>query len=364
MTTITNAIDIDGHVYETEEMWDQYVEAGFHDRRPIFVKDHWGKLRWMIDGNVMSRGRGSWNPDSFPVAGCKRPGGYDPVQRLPDMDLEGIDVSVLYPSLGLAFAGLHDAPFAAALCRAMNNWLADYCSEDPRRIRGVATLPLQDLPVAEEELKRCVETLGFRTLLVQTNVHLRNVDDHAYDRLYHYCQDSGISVGFHPGFGAGSAGAGVERFVNRYVIAHAVGFTFEGMLSAAVVVMNGLLERFPTLRCAVLEAGTGWIPYWMERLDEHFEKRRDELPDITMKPSEYFKHPNLFFSCESDEEMLPYTLAVIGDDRLVMASDYPHWDAPFPDSVTGITKRTDLSDEQKRKILIDNAKVYLGENGA
>ena len=364
MTSISNAFDVDGHVYETPEMWEQYLEQPFQERRPIYVQDHQGQLRWMIDGNVMGRGRGAWNPDSAPVGGCKRPGGDNLSLRLPDMDQEGIETSVLYPTLGLAFSGFEDAKLAGALCRAYNTWLADYCSENPQRVRGVATIPLQDLPEAERELKRCVEQLGFRTLMVQTNVRMRNADDPAYDRIYHYCQDSGVAVGFHPGFGPGSAGAGVNRFVNRYVIAHAVGFTFEGMLTTAVIIMNGFLERFPNLRCAVLESGTGWIPYWMERLDEHFGRRRDELPLLTKPPSEYFKHPNLWFSCESDEEMLPYTLSVLGDDRLVMASDYPHWDAPFPESVTGISERPDLTDEQKRKILIDNGKAYAEGAGA
>ena len=361
MTTISNAVDVDGHVFETPEMWDEYVEEGFHDRRPILVQDNWGKERWMIDGNLRTtRGRGSWNPDSVREASCTRPGGYDPKQRLPDMDMEGIEIAVLYPSLGLSMIGQEDEKLAGALCRAYNTWLAEYCGENPHRLRGVATLPLQDLEESEKELTRCVESLGFRTAMVQTNVRMRNVDDPLYDRIYHYCEDNGIAVGFH--FGGG--GAGVDRLVDRYVIAHAIGFTFEGMLSTACVIMNGLLERFPKLRCAILESGTGWIPYWMERLDEHYENRRDEVPEIRMPPSEYFKHPNLYFACESDEEMLPYTLSVVGDDRIIMASDYPHWDAPFPGAVTGISDRTDLTDEQKRKVLVDNAKAYLEGNGA
>ena len=81
---------------------------------------------------------------------------------------------------------------------------------------------------------------------------------------------------------------------------------------------------------------------------------------LTMAPSEYFRHPNLFFACEADEKMLPYTLSVVGEDSIVMATDYPHWDAPFPGAVTGITDRDDISDEQKQKILVDNARRYLG----
>ena len=357
MTTITNAIDVDGHVFETPEMWDEYVESAFHDRRPIMVKDNWGKERWMIDGNMRPvRGRGSWNPDSVWEAGCTRPGGYDPKQRLPDMDSEGIGIAVLYGNLGLGFAHLPEPKLAAAICRAYHNWLSDYCAEDPERLRPVASLPLQDLPAAEIELKRCVQDLGYRAVQITTNVQMRNADDPAYDRIYHYCEDNGVAVGFH--FGGG--GAGVDRFVDRYVIAHAVGFTFEGMITTACVIMNGLLERFPQLRMAVLEAGTGWIPFWMEKLDEHFESRRAELPALTMRPSEYFKHPNLFFACESDEDLLPSTMAILGDDRIVMATDYPHWDAPFPGAVTGITDRDDLTDKQKQSVLVDNARAYLG----
>ena len=356
MTMIDHVIDVDGHVFETPEMWEEYLEEEFQPRRPIMVKDNWGKERWMVDGNVRVRGRGAWNPDSVWEAGCQRPGGYDPAQRIPDMDSEGVDLAVLYGNMALGFSNYPDAKLAGAFCRAYNTWLADHCSFAPERLKGVASLPLQDLPEAERELKRCVEELGFRTVQIQTNVNMRNVDSEAYDNIYHYCQDEGVAVGFH--FGGG--GAGVDRTVDQYVIAHAFGFTFEGMISTSFVIMTGLLERFPTLRMAILEAGTGWIPYWMERLDEHYERRRDEVPGLTMAPSEYFKHPNLFFACEADEKMLPYTLSVVGEDSIVMATDYPHWDAPFPGAVTGITDRDDISDEQKQKILVDNARRYLG----
>jgi predicted TIM-barrel fold metal-dependent hydrolase len=115
-------------------------------------------------------------------------------------------------------------------------------------------------------------------------------------------------------------------------------------------------EQFPRLRLAYVEAGCGWIPYWMERLDEEYEKRAAEAPLLKGKPSEYMTNGRIFYSCESEEETLHYVLERAGDEIILYASDYPHWDSNYPNTVKSIAERPILSDEQKRKVLGANAK--------
>jgi len=355
-----SVIDVDGHVFEQESMWEHYIEPAYRDRRPRIVLDNRGTERYLIEGRLSPtpEGRGAWSPEGIVRAACRREGGHDPHARLKDMDTDGIDIAVLYGTTALGLCWLEDQGFAASLCRSYNNWLCDYCKADPKRLKGVATLPLQDMGAALKEAKRAVQELGMVTLQVQTNCAGRNPDHPSYYPLYELAQDLDVSVGFH--FGGG--GAGVDRFVNNYVLAHACGFAFDTMLALSAVICGGVLEKFPKLRVAFLEAACGWAPYWLARLDEHYEKRTKEMPNIKKKPSEYLTDGNCFISCDPDEEEIAHVVEVIGDDKIVYASDYPHWDAMFPGSVAAISERDNLSDRAKRRILGENAQRYLRLN--
>lgn len=351
-------IDIDGHVFEQEDMWKEYLESAYQERRPRIVLDSRSTERYLIEGKLWPtpEGRGAWNPEGIVQAACRRDGGSDPHARLKDMDTDGIDIAVLYGTTALGLCWIEDRDYGIALCRAYNNWLSDYCKADPKRLKGVASLPLQDMDAAIKEAKRAVEELGMVSLQVQTNAVGKNPDHPSYYPLYELAQDLNVSVGFH--FGGG--GAGVDRFVNNYVLAHACGFAFDTMLAMSTVICGGTLEKFPKLRVAFLEAACGWAPYWIARLDEHYEKRTDEMPNITKKPSEYLEDGNCFISCDPDEEEIAHVVNVLGDDKIVFASDYPHWDAMFPGSVAAISERDDMPEQAKRRILGENAMRYLG----
>ncbi len=308
-------IDIDGHVFEQESMWEQYLESSYHERRPRIMLDSRGTERYLIEARLWPtpEGRGAWSPEGIIKAACRREGGYDPHARLKDMDMDEIDIAVLYGTTALGFCWLEDHDYAAALCRAYNNWLADYCQANPKRLKGVATLPLQNMEAALSEAKRTVKELSMVTLQIQTNAMGKNPDHPSYAPLYELAQDLDVAIGFH--FGGG--GAGVDRFVNNYVVAHACGFAFDTMLAMATVLCGGVLEKFPKLRVAFLEAACGWAPYWIARLDEHYEKRTSEMPNIKKKPSEYLEDGRCVISCDPDEEEIAQVVEGLGDDKIV-----------------------------------------------
>jgi uncharacterized protein len=104
----------------------------------------------------------------------------------------------------------------------------------------------------------------------------------------------------------------------------------------------------------------GWLPYWVERLDEEYEKRSPEAPLLKAKPSEYLRNGNWFCSTEPEENGLPYVIERFGSDMILFASDYPHWDGLYPNAVSTISKRKDISENAKQKILADNAKKFYG----
>src|SRR5207237_975046 len=114
------------------------------------------------------------------------------------------------------------------------------------------------------------------------------------------------------------------------------------------------------LKLAFLEAGCTWVPYFMDRMDEEFEFRHVEAPLLTKKPSAYVKSSNIFVSCEPEETLLPETMRIVGSDSIIYASDFPHWDGSFPESLFELEAREDLTDDQKHAILVDNPNRLYG----
>ena len=158
-------VDADGHVLEPMELWDRHLPAGGRRFKPRVVRNDWGlDTVYVGDQEIVTAPLGLLGtPGSrmdetdpakkIPWEQAQR-GGFDPVARLRDMDVEGIDVAVLYPSIGLNFWAIEDPAAAVALARAYNDWLAEYCAADPRRLAGAAMLPFQDPAGAAAELRR------------------------------------------------------------------------------------------------------------------------------------------------------------------------------------------------------------------
>ncbi|MBI3077441.1 MAG: amidohydrolase family protein, partial [Deltaproteobacteria bacterium] len=286
-----------------------------------------------------------------------REGMFDPGLRLQDMDLEGIDQAVLFGSVldAMAVSALQDKALAAGLAAAYNDWLAEYCAADPRRLKGVALVPMQNIPAAVAEARRAVTRRGMVALLAAPNVGGRNLDHPEFEPLYQAVEDLDVPLCIHVGLGRyGSLAAGTERFDN-YFFTHLVGHPFEQIIALACMTAGGVLERHPRLRVVFLEAGCSWVPYWLERLDEHYEVMHTLVPDLPRRPSEYVRRGQCCFSCEPEEEGIPYVLERLGEDVVLFASDYAHFDSKFPKSVKIILEREDLSPSAKRKILRENA---------
>jgi predicted TIM-barrel fold metal-dependent hydrolase len=350
-------IDVDGHVWEPDELWEQYLPPELHARRPRIVLDDRGTTRYEFEGRVIppGTGPGAWAPEGMREASVHRDGAVNAKLRLEDMDLEGIDVAVLYGAFSLGLHHFDDRPLVNAACRAYNDWLADYCAADPNRLKGTPALPLKWIDDSLVEAERCVRDLGFPSITVPCAVGDRNPEDPANFPLYELAQDLDVPLGFH----AGGVRFANHRFVDNYAQLHVLEFPFNNMFAATTIVCSGLLERFPRLRVALLESGIGWVPFLFERCDEHWERRPSEFPGITKAPSEYLAEGRLFVSTEG-EAGIPQAIQQAGDRWIVWASDYPHWDSAFPDSVTHVTERDDIPAESLAAIFDTNPKRLYG----
>ncbi len=333
-------VDADGHVVEPEAAW-----AGLPDRcRPTIEPDGNGYEHVTVDGTeilavplgTLARpGSRFDDPSEFRPLAEAQPGGADPVARLADMDTEGIDQAVLYPTIGLYFSAVPDPATAVRLAAAYNDWLAAYCGAGPRRLFGAAMLPLQDPPAAARELRRAVGELGFVAGFVRPNPCLgRSLCHPAYEPLWDAAEDLGVPIGIHEGSSVIVPTLGADRPFNPLVL-HAMSHPFEEMLACAELIAFGVLERHPGLRCVFLESSGGWVPFWLERLDEQVTSFGGYCPDMALSPSEYFAR-QCAVSFEVDERTLPALAPFVGAERIVWGSDYPHHDATFPGAVDAI----------------------------
>ena len=347
------ALDADGHVAEPWSIYTEEVEPDYRD----------AARQLMASGQVwaVQEGRGRGVPTEISAFSPRaRAGGGDPAQRLPDMDVEQIQATVLFPSAGLHLTTIPDAPLATALCRAYHNWLARYCAAAPDRLFGAAIANLFDVDLAIGELERAVGELGFRGVVMAPEPVLgRRVDDPTYFPFYAAAERLGAPILFHQATGVRLPTAGVDRFDN-YFLTHTISHPFEQMLASATLLTSEheVLDRFPGLPFVFLESGCGWLPYWLERLDEHYEKLPSLVPWLKEKPSARFRR-HCYVSFDPDDALLPQAVEWAGADRVLFASDYPHWDGIWPNAARTVRERRDVSDAVKRQILVENcARLY------
>ena len=366
-------MDSDIHVIEPPDLWQRYLDPQFRDRAPV-PPDDARLIRWRVDGQALpayadtpERQRGlqiRYRPER--VGDAPRPrdarAGTTPEAMLAAMEVEGIDVSVVFRTYGahvIAFDGM-DPPFEAALCRAFNRWLAEFCDADRDRLKLGALVPLQDVDLAVEEANVAVRDLGATTLVLPSQiVNGRPLYHPDYDRLWATAQDLNVAVSFHGIQAAYNGGHLATRYLDNHALGHAVGQPIELMLALGAVLTGGVLARHPQLRMAFLEGNCSWLPWWLWALDERFEEWGDrELFQQEALPSDLFRR-QCWVSIEPEEELGQHAIDCVGDDNIVISTDWPHDDSRYPEAIQTFLGLETLSDASKRKILWDNcARLY------
>ena len=364
-------IDAELHVMEPVDLWERYIDPEFKDRAPRRLNERRWDIRTVVEGEVMA----SMTEYNYPAMNPAEENAlaeryaeeiaanFDLASQIKAMDNEGLDLAVLYPTSGMYITAKNgmDPRFAEAACRAYNNWLYDYIQEaDPQRVFGAAALSPHDVESAVVEAKRAVEKLSFKAIFLRPNMYNgRPWHDPYYDPLWAAAQDLAVPIGFHETTGSRMPATGADRFPDDLGIAHIATHPIEQMMACMDVIMGGVMERFPRLQFAFLEGQCSWLPFWLNRMDDHYEWRSGcgEMQHLTIKPSEYFQRQG-YAAVEVDEEFVSHVVETVGDDRLVTTSDYPHGDAKYPEGMNQFMKLP-LSDSSKKKILWDNpARLY------
>ncbi len=389
-------VDADGHVLEHPDAMLRHAPAKFRDRIWHIETDAEGR-DWLCynggrrpaGGLALAGTAGMSLADRERARAGKlryrdvRAGAFEPAPRLPDMDLEGITQAVLYPTMLLGLPGVEDAEFAEAQANAYNAWLAEFCAHAPRRLFGVAVVPTQDVERAVRTIRRAKE-LGHVGVFLRPNPAIggRKLNDPIYDPIWRTCAELALPVGFHPFLAPDMPGAcralGYATFraegvdygrdpnpanpinnLGNIFFSQALSNPFDMMECVALMCAGGICERFPELTVLFLEANGGWIVPWLERLDHHFEVFRWDVPGLRLKPSEYFRR-QCYISFDPDESTLAFTAEhpLVGAERIIWASDYPHPDAKFPGVVRELDEATTgLSAAARARIFGENARA-------
>jgi predicted TIM-barrel fold metal-dependent hydrolase len=286
-----------------------------------------------------------------------RNGDADPAARVADLDFEGVDVNLMLPSgwFGVWTMPEVDPAIEQTMYRAYNRWMADYCGAFPDRLTGVILVSGRDTEGSLEELKRAAKEPWAMGVFCYAPYGMP-LDHPSLEPYWDVAEENDLAFVIHtftvmPPYAPG----GLDNWENLF-LQRSAAHPWCGMRNMASVIGGGILDRHPSLRLGVLEAGHGWLPSWARRLDEHAESVKGALPELKHKPTEYVTGGRYFQSIEMSEgqEITKAVIDILGDHVLMYASDYPHAESWFPESVDTVMA-WDLPHDTKKKLFWDNA---------
>ena len=377
------AIDVDTHITEPADVWTSRVSSKWGDAVP-HVKQVDGRDVWFIrdqfvggPGWVTAAGFDGSFPESRSGYDDIPRSSYDAKARLEYMDSEGIWAQVLYPNVGGfgsgGFLALKEPELMLECVQAYNDFLAEWCSEDPRRLVPVAAMPFWDVQAAVDEVKRAVD-LGHKSILAcsepQAFGQPRLADKH-WEPFWSVVEETGLPISFHIGSGGfddlmnDTANIGIKANFGR---ASSTIF-MQNMNCIADLIFGGICHRHPKLNLVSVESGVGWVPSFLEACDWQWTNGQvaKEHPEWDLLPSEYFKRQIWACFWFEDRSLRP-AIDQIGDN-LLWETDFPHPTCQHPGPSNGLSRRPseyvddvlgDLPEATQRKILHDNAASLYG----
>jgi predicted TIM-barrel fold metal-dependent hydrolase len=333
-------ISADSHVAEPLDLWETRFPAALRDRAPHF--------------------------NSLPTTSHTRAGGWDPELRIKDMAVDYITAEGLYPSLGGRGLDIEDDVLAEAIATAYNDWLAEFCQYAPDRLWGLAVIPLWNVAYALKELERAKKMgLVGSSIWMAPPASLPFYSPH-YERFWSVSEELQMPVSLHINTGFGP-------FMERPVSGSIEGVAFRAHGHAAVgkealtqIILAGVLDRHPRLKVIVAEINMGWVPFWLQELDENTQRyahrasgsAMNDIAKLDMLPSEYYARQ--CYSTFMDDTVGAYQVARWWHHTAMWSTDYPHWNGIWPKGTEVLNRTlTPLSPEQRYDVVCGNvARLY------
>jgi len=259
-------------------------------------------------------------------------GGYDPDQHLKDMQIDGVAGEVLYPSQGLFYFKVADTPLMSAIFRAYNDWLAEFCSTDPARLKGIAMINLDDVQDGIKELERTAK-MGFAgAMITEYPCEDRRYDQPEYGPFWAAAQALDMPLSLHTATRRQGKIRGAGERTLRDASSRATK-VFYPATSMCDMIFSGVFERYPNLKLVIVEFELAWAPHLLSTMDYTYRERHEEALyrfKDGMRPSDFF-HRNVLLSFQEDDIGIRLR-DVIGVDNMMWGSDYPHSESTFPQS--------------------------------
>ncbi len=373
----TYVVDADSHILEPPELWETYLEDKYRDRAIKIVHPAEGGEQLVIDNRVILPGGlailGGVESDRQrlldPASGFTYLDGAPAASMFGDARLElyeewGVDAGLALPTIGILW-DVDDIELGNAYARAYNRWLYDFQAADRGRIITACHLHLKDPEEALRELRRCLE-LGFKAVFLPPERPGGKPLGHPdFAPIWRELEEAGVPAVLHVvvrlaqvAQAASVVGHWYDRGQAPRLYSFGLGAIFQIIPAVCAMVVDGLFDQFPKLKVLCVEAGAGWAAYIMDRLDEKYRAFGFSVPLELGKPSEYFRR-NLWFSAEPEERTIGAMMDLVGEDRIVWGSDYPHVDSHIDAAHHIRTSIADLPAHRRRLVLGENARALF-----
>ncbi|MCK0517383.1 amidohydrolase family protein [Williamsia sp. DF01-3] len=375
-------VSVDDHLIEHPRVWQDRLPETFRDRGPRIVEAN-GNHVWNYDGTafptvglnaVAGKPPEEWGMDPVRYEDMI-PGCYDPSARLKDMDVDGVEAALCFPSFpgfgGGVFQRAQDKDLALLCVRAWNDFYIDeWCATDRSRFVPLSIVPTWDPQLAAAEVRRTA-AMGSRTISFPDSpvpLGLPSFHNSHWDPFWHACEETGTVISLHFGSGGfvpGFSFSGTKAIAGEMALPDApfavaiATFSTNLMWSTIDLLFSGVLQKHPKLQFSLAEGGIGWIPYILERTDFVWERHRHyQEIDFDTRPSDLFREH--FWGCFIDDDFGVENRHKVGIDRIMLEIDYPHSDSNWPNSRKRAAEvLVHVPDDECEKICETNARTML-----
>lgn len=366
LTDDTQLISVDDHIIEPPHLWTDRAPGKFADAVPRIIRTDEGDDVWLYEGKTVPIPRSVVELLDGEVVDAEgsvrfdqmRPGCYDPVARLEDMDLDGVWAEVGFPNYA-RFAGHRFIPTTnpelSTFCiQAYNDFILDeWCAAAPDRYISLALIPWWDLDAAIKEAQR-VAAKGAKSLAFSENptvLGLPSIHTRHWDPLWEVVSHHEIPLSLH--FGSSSKLITSSADAPIYVTYTLAGLS--SMVACADWIFSGVFDRFPAMKIALSEGGAGWAPYILERAGKFFTEQHSRVTTTKIAPKDAFAE-HIYLCLVTDAFALLH-LDEIGEDNVMFEADFPHGDSEYPNSRKVFDEATrHLSAEATAKVASGNAR--------
>jgi len=366
-------VDMDSHVMEPPDLWQNYLESKYRHRAIRIQRRADGVEELIVDDKVILAGRLAalggvdhqadqvfMDPELSYLDGCP-PASYQTDARVALLDEWGVDAGAVFPTIGILWDKEEDPALAMAYARAYNKWQWDFASPALDRILPIAQIPLYDVELAVRELERCLK-LGFKGMfLAPEPVCGRRPSHPDFDPLWRLLVEADLPVCVHliVRFDrvvnlSGTRWWDPEKERGNTVFSFALGGTMQLIPAVAALVCDGLFDRFPALKVAIVESGAGYVRYLMDRMDEKYA-RFGNINPLKRWPSDYVRD-NFWFVMDPSEGSIDAQCDLVGEDRFLWGSDYPHVDSHANAVQEVRAALAPMSDHRRNLVLGGNAR--------